>query len=113
MKANQIIEGILARYPRTRDSDIQLIVAVWQAQGLNLTEQQRETLYNVCTSTETITRLRRKLQEQGKYLANEEVQEARFSKYQNVKGNIGVANTQQTEQLLNETPKAVNVGLDF
>jgi hypothetical protein len=103
----------LARFTATRSSDVELIIAVWQAQGLNLTETQKEMLRSVCMHPETMTRIRRKLQEQGKYRATKEVEQARYDKFQNVKGNVGVANAEQTEQLLNETPKAINVGLEF
>ena len=112
MKTQPITEWVLLNKPETRNSDIDLIVEVWNAQGLHLTNQQIEHLKTRCSNPETIRRIRQKLQEQGKYLPSEQVENARYKKFVAVKGGIGVANAQETDELLNNN-RAIHVGLDY
>lgn len=88
MKVSQLVEDALKRWPQTRDSDKKLILAVWSEQGLRLTPEQKKLFYQVA-SPESITRCRRKLQEQGKYPASKSVEEQRFKKFKEYKDNFG------------------------
>lgn len=69
-----------------------------QKSGLDLTPAQVQKIRDL-PAFETITRVRRVLQEQGKYPASEEVEQARFEKYKNVRNNI---NYKSPEQVLEE-----------
>ena len=75
---NKLVEQCLATDKRCRQDDKWLILQVWRRTGLSLTpDQERIFLSKKLPSTETIRRTRQKLQEEGKYLAPKEVQEAR------------------------------------
>jgi hypothetical protein len=59
-----------------RSDDIKLIVAIWEKEGLQLTEDQRKMLAKV-HSPESIRRTRQKLQERGMCLPSAAVQKKR------------------------------------
>jgi hypothetical protein len=59
-----------------------------QKSGMELTPKQVEIFKNM-PSAETITRIRRKLQEQGKYEADENVQKERYEKMQEYRDEYG------------------------
>ncbi len=96
MNDTQRVEAILKAVPKTRDSDKELQIIYWQKAGLELTDRQIAKLRQM-PSSDTITRIRRKLQEQGKYPASESVNNARYEKYKSVRENI---NHESPEQLL-------------
>lgn len=76
-----LVELCLQSHPASRSSDKELIIQVLQAKGAGLTSKQMELLRSV--SFESITRCRRKFQEEGKYRANKTVEyERRFKSYQ-------------------------------
>lgn len=78
MRLYQQVEKLLRDYPQLRDSDMKLLISVWTAQGLKLSEQQIHVLMG-CSNAESITRVRRKLRD--KYPASEKVEEQRFNKF--------------------------------
>lgn len=69
---------------------------------MDLTPEQIK-LFKSLPSMETIRRIRQKLQEDGKYPATKQVEDARYRKYVLAKGSIGVTNARQTEELLDGT----------
>ena len=72
------IEDILEKYAETRSSDKKLLLATWFFQnGLLLNKNQKQIFYERCLSAESITRKRRQLQAEGKYLGTPEVMEGR------------------------------------
>ncbi len=82
MKKRTQTENILEMHPETRSSDKMLMMRVWETQGLYLSPAQQELFIKV-TSPETITRIRRKLQEMGKYPATDKVKaDRRFKSLQ-------------------------------
>lgn len=98
----QIVEQLLARYERCRNSDTELIIGVLHLKGLRLSESQREILRSV--NLESIRRTRQKLQEAGKYLPNPAVAKKRRLKSSVVQQNITRTNPGQTQQLITEIP---------
>lgn len=90
MKLNKTIEHVLTNYPEARDSDKYLILKVWEAYGLYLSESQKDKFMG-CPSTESIRRTRQKLQEQGKYRASERVSRHRRIKSYIVQQNAPTA----------------------
>lgn len=70
------VESILSNYPVTRNSDIELILRVWELEGVQLNPRVR-AMIKECTAPETIRRVRQKFQEEGKYLASKKVEEQR------------------------------------
>jgi hypothetical protein len=64
--------------------------------GISLTPQQKE-IFKELPAFETITRIRRTLQEQGKYEPDHHVLEARYNKYKTVRESI---NHEDLEKIL-------------
>jgi hypothetical protein len=77
------VEAILRQDPRARDSDNILLVHMLQLRGMKLTTEQVKIFCDV--SFESITRCRRKIQEEGKYPPSQEVKQGRKTKAENVK----------------------------
>jgi len=59
-----LVWSVLKENPNTRDDDKILIMEVWKAQGLKLSDDQLAMFFKVAFP-ETITRLRREIQESG------------------------------------------------
>ena len=76
----------MQQYPITRGSDRHLIVAVWYLQDKEWNLDAKNFLLNKAIMPETIRRLRQKLQEQGQYLPDEKITEARYEKFKQVRG---------------------------
>jgi hypothetical protein len=87
MKINDKVESILKHDRASRNSDTRLLIVYLQKSGMELTDKQIEVFKNL-PSMETITRVRRQLQEQGKYEADEAVNEMRYKKFQTTRENI-------------------------
>ena len=79
MKINERVENILKASVDARNSDNELLIIYMQKSGMELTPKQIQ-IFKDLPSMETITRVRRQLQEQGKYEASEQVNEARYEK---------------------------------
>jgi len=77
----EIVEETLEKFPITRNSDRELIFRVLVSQGLVLHVEGGITIpyenLNKLPSFESITRCRRKIQEEGRFLPCEEILEAR------------------------------------
>lgn len=95
--ADQVIH-LLDKYPRTRNSDHDLIIGMLQLNGADLSQNQRDLIRGM--SFESITRCRRKLQEEGKYTPTDPaVREKRGFKALVVQQNaptVGAAKLQET-----------------
>lgn len=104
MTTTQQIETVLRERVQTRSDDKMLILAVWEELGLKLTKEQIEVFYDL-PSTETIRRVRQKLQEQGKYLATKEVQQFREVKSQEVQQTVFTASPQGVQNVLEQRTK--------
>lgn len=76
MGVTYTIERVLREHPETRSSDKTLILRVWEMYGFGLSEAQKE-IFMKLPQAETIRRVRQKLQEQGKYQANDQVKRQR------------------------------------
>ena len=72
-----VIEKVLREYPNTRNSDKELILQVWEQQGLVLNETQRRFFLEKVIPPETIRRNRQKLQEKGLYPSDQAIARAR------------------------------------
>ncbi len=79
MRINDKVEHLLRQSQDNRDSDKKLLLGVWEIEGLNLSDTQKQLFMEKCTSAETITRARRALKD--KYPASEAVDNQRFEKY--------------------------------
>ena len=100
IKIATIVEQILSEHPKSRDSDNDLLARVWYAMGLRLTREQYDKLQEL-PSSDTITRIRRKLQEQGKYKASEGIQKYRRYKHRVIRQNAATSDAQLLERYLN------------
>lgn len=97
MTVSERVENILKASHMARNSDLELWLIYAKKSGLNLTREQEEVLRDM-PSFETIRRSRQKIQEQGKYLADEVVKEARYNKFKEVRRDIKFV--EEPEQLL-------------
>lgn len=70
------VEKLLEQRPELRESDIDLILAVWQFQGVHLSGQQIEDIRKAA-HPESVRRVRAKLHSEGKYLPTKEKVEQR------------------------------------
>ena len=61
----QIVKELSKEKPYLIEDDKVLLLAVWEYQGLTLTEEQKVAWFDDCSTPETITRSRRWLLEQG------------------------------------------------
>lgn len=84
MKTSEQVENILRASKLARNSDDELHIIYMQKAGMDLSRQQIET-YKSLPSFETLTRIRRKLQEHNKYPADPEVERQRFGKYKTMR----------------------------
>lgn len=80
MKTRDRVENILKVSKMARNSDIELLILYMQKMKMELTDKQIHILRHEMPSFETITRIRRQLQEEGKYEATQQVQEERYNK---------------------------------
>jgi len=85
MNVTWYVERALTAWPDTRNSDKKLILAVWWLQDNDYESHFRRFFKDKAIMPDTITRCRRKLQENGKYLASETVSDRRFEKFNAVR----------------------------
>ena len=78
------VERLLKEKQVFRDSDRWLLLGVWRAEGLILSDEQMRQFMK-CSSAESITRRRRLLKEQ--YPASKTVDEERYNKFIDHKNN--------------------------
>ena len=67
-KAKSAVKRILDYVPETRDSDMLLLIKVWEAQGLYFTEWQRDFMMKKVINPESIRRVRQQFQHDGFYV---------------------------------------------
>lgn len=58
----RLVKRALEVFPETRNKDKVLLMKIWEAQGLDLTEKQVEHFLLYCSTPETVTRARREMQ---------------------------------------------------
>jgi uncharacterized protein YllA (UPF0747 family) len=78
------VERLLKEKQIFRDSDRWLLLGVWRAEGLELSDDQMRKFMK-CSSAESITRRRRLLKE--KYPATKAIDEERYNKFIDHKNN--------------------------
>lgn len=78
------VERLLKEKQIFRDSDRWLLLGVWRAEGLELTDDQMRKFMQ-CSSAESITRRRRLLKE--KYPATKAIDDERYNKFIDHKNN--------------------------
>ena len=94
-QADNLIKYCFAYWPETKSNDRLLFLQVWGLQGLKLTSEQRSLFLHEVLSPETISRRRRKIQEEArtrldkKYLPRPEVLEKRLGKQEALRNFYG------------------------
>ncbi len=82
----QLVQEVLGENPRTRNSDKLLMIKVWEKQlGKIMHPQLVRFFLDEAINPETITRTRRKLQQNGLYKANKEVEDQRYQNFVDAK----------------------------
>jgi 4-alpha-glucanotransferase len=97
-KIHLLVEQALQKWEETRDSDKKLMLAVWYLQDPCFEQHFKQFFKEKAATPESITRVRRKLQEQGKYQASKKVDDERFNKFNNMRnyGNYSVEDIDNT-----------------
>lgn len=108
MKMNYIVEQSLVNNLEARNSDKILLLDVWDKLGFGLSESQRQRFMRM-PSAETITRIRRKLQEKGEYPATKRIKETRELKSMIVQQNMPTASISTAERVLEEVPEQLRL----
>lgn len=72
MKVTQQVEAILKESRMARNSDRHLMIKFMQQNGMGLTPHQ-ESVFLLLPSLESVRRVRQKLQENGKYPADQKI----------------------------------------
>lgn len=101
MNTFQIVEAILRDNERSRNSDKELEIDFFDWIGVGLTDKQKSIIRDA-PSLETLTRARRKIQEQGKYLASEEVRKERKFKSFTMQQRIPQTPPQKIPQIMQQ-----------
>jgi len=105
MRLAAVVEDVLKNNPHlggvhARDSDNVLIIMVLSRLGVYLDDHAKKVFMQL--SFETITRCRRKLQEQGLYLSSEPVTKERKFKSMAMQQNTPVATPKRIEQVMGQ-----------
>lgn len=110
IKTSQIVEWALKHFPDTRNSDEELLIKIWEQQGMHLTQIQKSKLRNGEVSLpRSIERCRRILQAKGMYEATDKVQKDRVFKSAQVQQNAPSATPERLTDVVEEwTPRAVS-----
>lgn len=113
MKIKEKVERILTQSRQARNSDRHLLIAYMQAEGMELTPEQVE-IFTHMASLETVRRIRQKLQEDGKYLADQSVKQERDFKSHQMEQTMPGSTPADVERIMENTfnIKAVHVELD-
>jgi hypothetical protein len=94
------VEDILAYSQDARDSDAELLVQVLQSMGACLTQYQKDLIHSF--SVESITRCRRKFQEEGKYLPSAHIAKQRRLKSYTVQQIAPSAKPERLQEVIND-----------
>lgn len=101
MQAYKAVEWVLREHPETRNSDKELILEVWDLMGFSLSYQQK-LKFRELPSTETIRRVRQRIQAEGKYPAIEQIRQERQLKSLVIQQNEPSASPKRLSNLIQE-----------
>lgn len=105
MRASVIIERTLRDHPDTRSSDKELYILVWEHYGFFMSASQKAKFRDL-PSSETIRRIRQKLQEKGSYPADEKIRKHRKFKGLEVQQKMPQTRPEKIEPILNDEGQA-------
>ena len=98
MRVTNLVEQTLRDNEKARNSDKALLLDVWARLGLELTDVQRAKFMDM-PSSETIRRIRQKIQESGKYPATERIRSERYHKSLVMQQNAPSAKPKRIEEI--------------
>jgi hypothetical protein len=98
MRVTNLVEQILRDNEKTRNSDKLLLLEIWTRLGFELTDAQRSKFIDM-PSSETIRRIRQKIQEGGKYPATERIRSERYHKSLVMQQNAPSAKPKRIEEI--------------
>ena len=106
MRVTDKVQNILWTEPKTRSSDKELLIAYMQSEGMNLDGQQI-AIFKTMPSTETIRRIRQKIQERGLYKATDVVTRERTWRANRMQQNMPSAKPNTVENII-APPQAIS-----
>ena len=101
MTITQTVNTILRDHPASRNSDKVLILEVFARYGFRLTPIQEDKFFDL-PSVETVRRVRQKIQESGKYLADKPIHNQRHFKSLQMRQITPSATPRYIEQIMND-----------
>lgn len=99
MTVTKQVEHILSVSHRARNSDKELLILYMQKYGMNLTDNQILKFRDM-PSPETIRRVRQKIQESGRYQADQKIKSERDWKSLRMQQNAPSASPRTVEQII-------------
>lgn len=102
MKAHKAVEKILARSEETRNSDKELHLHFMALHGIYLSREE-QARFRKMPSLETATRIRRKFQERGAYVATKQVKAMRDDKAMVIEQNAPSAKPERLATLFDDS----------
>ena len=99
MTIKQRVENILRVSKTARNSDDDLQIIYMQKSGMKLSNEQIK-LFKDLPKMETLRRIRQKLQEEGKYLADSEVEKERYQRFKATRSSISRSTSDEIEQII-------------
>ena len=99
-KVSELVEQVLRDVEHTRDSDTLLILHILSEMGADLSERQIMVFRNL--NMESVTRARRKFNQEGKYLPTDPVARERRMKSLRIQQVIPMTAAEKTADLIGE-----------
>lgn len=97
----KIVEDILKVSYKSRNTDKELYLYIFDHYGIHLTESQKEIFRNM-PSLESVRRVRQKLQEGGKYQADQKIKKERDWKALRMQQNTPTAKPKVIENIMEQ-----------
>ena len=106
MRVTDKVQNILWTEPKTRSSDKELLIAYMQSEGMDL-DYRQIAIFKSMPSTETIRRVRQKIQENGLYQATDTITKERNWRAMRMQQNMPSAKPNTVENII-APPQAIS-----
>lgn len=104
-KTTNLVRKILSYSRAARNSDKELQLLMMDEYGMNLSYEQRE-IFRQMPSTETIRRIRQKLQEKGEFVSDQNIASERKWRGMRMQQNAPTAKPETIEKIIQ--PRAIS-----
>lgn len=95
----QQVKNILKASHAARNDHKELLIIYMQKCNMNLTQEQIKT-FKAMPDLWTVRRTCQKIQENGEFLPDKEVEDKRYETYKQVRGSIAGSSSEETERII-------------